>query len=172
MAQGDGTLLIEDAQLRFLNFAGAETQYNRGGDRNFCVLIDPALADTLAADGWNVKMLKAREEGDVPTPYLEVSVSYKNKPPNVAMITSRGRTQLSESMVEMLDYADIKLVDLIINPYAWDVNGKQGIKAYLKTMFVTINEDALDLKYNTVPDTTPADGPSPIDPPWDAGQTP
>jgi hypothetical protein len=34
-----------------------------------------------------------------------------------------------------------------VRPYAWDVNGKTGVKAYLKTLFVTIDEDALELKY-------------------------
>lgn len=147
-------LVVEDAQIRFRNFSGAEGRYNREGDRNFCLLLDPDAAEQMDADGWNVKFLKPLDEGDTPRPYIEVSVNFKsNVPPNVVMITSRGRTRLSEDEVMLLDWADIRTVDLTINPYYWEVNGKTGIKAYLKSIFVTIEEDALDLKYANVPDT-------------------
>lgn len=144
-------LLIEDARIIFRNFTGKEGPYNREGDRNFCVLLEPELAEELAQDGWNVRTLKAREEDDDPQPYIQVSVGYKVRPPIISMITSRGRTALSEDELELLDWVDIRQVDLIINPYEWNVNGKGGIKAYLKSFFVTIEEDALVLKYADVP---------------------
>ncbi len=63
------------------------------------------------------------------------------------MITSTARTNLSEDSVGVLDWAEIKVADLIVNASYWTVNGKSGVKAYLKSLFVTIEEDALERKY-------------------------
>lgn len=164
MAQND-TYTIEGADIMFRNFAGRERDYNAEGDRNFCVMLDDRAANELRADGWNVKELKPREEGDSPRPYLTVSVNYKKgRPPRVVMITSRGRTDLGADEVEILDYAELDNVDLILSGYRWDVNGNQGVKAYLKSMFVTMHEDALDLKYAQVPETH--ETAKNDDPPW------
>lgn len=142
--------MVEDAQIIFRNFEGKEDQFNSKGDRNFAVLLDPEMAETLAADGWNVKELRPREEGDLPQPYIPVSVRFDNFPPKIVMITSTARTVLTESTVEILDYSDIQTVDLIMTGYEWSVNDKSGTKAYLKTMFVTLEEDALERKYAEV----------------------
>jgi hypothetical protein len=64
------------------------------------------------------------------------------------MISSRGvRTHLNASNVETLDGADIVNVDMIVRPYTWEVNGKGGVKAYLQSMYVIVEEDALERKY-------------------------
>jgi hypothetical protein len=59
---------------------------------------------------------------------------------------------MTEDTVEMLDFVDVANVDLILNPYEWVVNGKTGVKAYLKKMFITIREDPLELKYAALED--------------------
>jgi len=142
------SVTIEGARIIFRNFEGKEGQYNAKGDRNFTVVIDDQrVAEQMMLDGWNVKVKEGREEGDPPEMHLSVAVSYKHRPPRIVTVTSSGRTNLDETTVEILDWADISNVDLIINAYEWDVNGKQGIKAYLKTMFVTIDEDDLERKY-------------------------
>jgi len=153
----DNSVVLEGVRIVFRNFAGKEGQYNREGDRNFGVLLDEDVATAMAKDGWNVKWLKAREEDESEQAYLSVTVGYKGRPPRVAMITSRGRTALSEDEIEVLDWVDIENVDLIVRPYEWVVNGKTGIKAYLKSIFVKINEDALELKYADL-DQLPARG--------------
>ncbi len=154
----DNTVLMENVRIIFRNFKGAEGQYNREGDRNFAVLLDEDVAAQMAKDGWNVKWLKAREEGDVEQPYLTVAVNFKGRPPRVVMITSRGRTNLGEDEVEILDWADLRNVDLIVRPYEWVVNGKNGVKAYLQSIYATIEEDALDLKYSQVQDVPSRSG--------------
>lgn len=148
-------VVIENARIIKRNFAGREGQYNREGDRNFLVLIDEKTAEAMQEDGWNIKWLKSNEEGEPDQPILSVSVSYKGRPPTIVMITSRGRTKITEDEVELLDWADISNVDLILNPYEWAVSGKSGIKAYLKSMYVTIVEDALEIKYGDI-DEIPA----------------
>lgn len=141
-------LKIENAKILFANFSGEEKAFNPKGRRNFCVLIDPADAQGLIDEGWNVKTLKPREDGDEPLPYLQVAVSFENKPPKVVLITSGGQTLLDEETIGRLDWADIELADVIISPYAWNVSGKSGIKAYLKTAYITLAEDEIEKKYS------------------------
>lgn len=157
----DGTVLLEGVRLIFRNFTGKEGPYNREGDRNFGVIIpnetpeQQRVLQDLIDDGWNVKYLKPREDevdedpNAESTPWLQVKLGYspKSRPPKVVMITSRGRTNLDESTVDTLDWADIQNVDLIIRPYRYDVQGRQGISAYLQSIYVTIEEDALERKY-------------------------
>lgn len=152
----DNNVVMEGVRIIFRNFEGKEGPYNKEGDRNFAVLLDEKTAQMMAEDGWNVKWLKPREdiadEGEEDQPYLPVSLRYDVFPPHVVMVTSRNRTILNEDQVEVLDYADIVNVDLIVRPYTWTVNQKTGIKAYVKTMFVTIEEDQLVKKYAEMDD--------------------
>lgn len=150
-------VVLEGKRIVFRNFAGAVGRFNAEGDRNFNVLLDDEEAERMIADGWNIKWLQPREEGDKPQARLDVAVSYKEKtrPPRIVLLTSRGKTSLDEDRIGLLDWADIVNVDLILNPYHWSIaaSGKSGIKAYLKSLYVTIREDELELKYMDVPDS-------------------
>lgn len=138
---------LEDAHIMFRNFEGKEGQFNSLGDRNFAVILPQDLADQLAADGWNIKVLEPKEEGDEPVPYVGVTVRFDIRPPKIVQITSSGRTQLTEELVGTLDWADIRTCDLMCRGYDWEFAGKTGTKAYLQTMFVTVEENALERKY-------------------------
>lgn len=142
-------LVIENAHILFRNLEGRPDKYNpRGGNRNFCVIIeDPATAQQLSEEGWNVRILPARDEDEEPRHYLQVAVSYAHIPPKIYLVTRKKRELLTEDTVAVLDHADISNVDLSISPYRWQVNGNSGVKAYLKTMYVTVEEDEFADKY-------------------------
>lgn len=146
-------IVIENARILFRNFGGAEGQFNPAGRRNFCVIIDEETAATLQEDGWNVKYLQPRDDLELPQPYLQVGVSYNAYPPKIVVVTSRGKTLMTEDTISALDWAEIENVDLIIRPYSWEVGGKSGIKAYVSSMYITLVEDELELKYANVPDS-------------------
>jgi hypothetical protein len=130
--------------------------------RNFKVILPDEVAAAMEADGWNVKYLKPNEEeqdqGIERGPaWLPVEAAFdKGRPPKIVLITSRGKTNVTEDTVEQLDWVDVAVddetgapkCDMIVRPYSWtNAMGASGIKAYLKSMFVTIEEDELERKY-------------------------
>jgi hypothetical protein len=147
MPRNDKNRILEDVTIAFRNFAGKEGTYNREGDRSFAILLNPEQCAMLESEGWNVKYLKEREESDEQQPYIHVAVSYKSRPPKIGMVTSKGLTYLGEKEVEVLDWVDIDTADVTLNPYEWVVNGKSGVKAYLQSLFIKIEEDYLQLKW-------------------------
>jgi len=90
---------------------------------------------------------------------LSVKVKFDGpRPPLVKMLTSTSSTELDEESVDMLDWVDIAQVDLVIRPYEWEVKGQTGISAYLQSLYVTIIEDPLQLKYKNM-DIAGVEGP-------------
>jgi len=145
---------IENANIKFRNFSGKAGQYNAQGMRNFCVFLEEDLAKTLLADGWNVRYLQPKDDQEDEQPYLQVSVGFDILPPKIIIMTGRGKSILDEESVSLLDWAEIGEVDLIIRPYNWGpINGKSGVKAYVKSMYVILAEDEFEHKYRDIPDS-------------------
>lgn len=147
-------LSIQNARIKFRNFSGKEAKYNAAGKRVFSVVLPTEYATRLEEDGWNIRWYDPDPEDDPSDPgeaRIKVEIRFENRPPKIVQITSRGQTRLDETTVGMLDYADFKNVDVVIRPYNWEVNGKSGVKAYLKELYVTIEESVFAEKYADVP---------------------
>lgn len=152
---------IQDAKIIFRNFAGRKGPYNEEGERSFTVVLPEQIAKRMILEGWTtIKEKKPwnADEGSEEVEYqMPVEVEYrKGRPPRCVLINAFGRTELGADEVAVIDYAELENVDLTINPYQWEVNGNSGVKAYLKTIFVTVVTDELDLKYAQIPDARPA----------------
>lgn len=157
-------IVIENARIGFRNFTGKEGRFNPAGRRNFCVFLETVVAKDLETDGWNIRWLQPRDPDEPKQAYLQVAVSYLHIPPKIIVITSKTKSVLSEETINILDWAEIDNIDLIVRPYNWDVNGKKGVKAYVKSMYVTLAEDDFESKYREVPDaaSSPAEEDAPF----------
>lgn len=151
-------ITIRNAQLFKTNFSGKEIPpYNPEGRRNFCVFIDDLrIAEEMEKDGWNIRWLDPRDEGAERKGFLSVAVNFNNIPPKIVLVTSKGQTLLGEEEVGMLDWAEKTNVDITINPRHWDDNGRHRIKAYLRTMKVSIYEDELEKEIDETYANAPA----------------
>lgn len=153
---------VENARIGFRNFSGKEGKYNPAGNRNFCVFLTKETADALEDDGWNIRWLEPRDDQEEKQGYLQVAVRFDDtdikKNPKILMMSKRGKTIVDQESVSILDWAEIESIDLVIRPYNWTTqpgtkNEKSGVKAYLKSMYITIVEDEFESKYYDVPDS-------------------
>ena len=150
-----GIVQIDGARIIYRNFSGRGTQYNREGDRNFCVVIETQeQADALMDAGFNVKIKEPKEEGGLPFMYLKVNVKYNPKGheyerlnPEAVLITGRSQNKLDEESVCVLDGIDILNVDMDISGSNWTVQGRSGRSAYLSKIYVTQEIDRFAARY-------------------------
>ena len=150
-----GSLIIDDARIIFRNFAGAQTKFNRLGDRNFALVIDnEEAARKLEEDGWNIKIKAPRDEDDTPLMFLPVKIKFNDRGPKVYL--KSGSSPLVElipsddpdsDMVASLDSIDILSCDMDIRPFDWEVNGKTGRTAYLDGITVHQQIDRFKARY-------------------------
>lgn len=144
---------IEGTRLVFRNFAGEKGKFNKNGTREFGAVLPRDVAIQMKADGWNVKQFKPHED-DIEEPdfYILIKIGENGRPPKLVLINSRGRVDIPVVEADILDWVTVAKADLIINPYNWNVDGESGISAYLRSLYITVDEDELERKYANVPD--------------------
>lgn len=139
---------IEGAEIlrgQFRNFAGAPDKYNKdGGKRYFNVIVDDEMAQDLAEDGWGVKILEPREDGDVARHYLKVNVKCNDRT-EINRITRGRKMRLNEDTLEMLDTDRIEFADMTVRAYEYEP-GKisawlDALNAYVATSNLGVRED-------------------------------
>lgn len=139
---------VDDAVLRFRNFSGREGKFNAEGVRSFVLMLDPDEATNFKTIGFNVKELPPRDATEEPSYCLRVAVRFEPFPPKIYLISKGVRTELTEETVHCLDFADIKKASVAIRPREYNVNGNVGVKAYLKTLYVELEEDEFENQYS------------------------
>jgi len=144
---------IDNARVMFRNFAGAEGKFNPAGNRNFAVFLPEDIAKEMEADGWAIRWLDSRD-GESPQALISVKLNFGNYPPNIVLVSDGKMSKLSEENVNVLDFAEFEQVDLILRGYPWGpIQGKSGIKAYLKTGYFVLVVDELAKKYSQAIDS-------------------
>lgn len=156
-------IVIEGAELIYLNFAGREGQYNQAGDRNFGVILDEEAVEKVQEAGLTVKPRKYPDEDGNPVYFLKVKINGEKVPYAVRVYTKKRMKLMEESQLAELDSADIINTDLVIVPRPYKTRfGGEGVNAYLKSARITIEEDPFYEKYaryenSTATNTTDSD---------------
>ena len=70
---------VDGRNMRFRNFEGKAGKFNLEGDRNFCLLLNPEVADEMQHDGFNIRYLNPRDDGADPVPYVQVKLKYYDR---------------------------------------------------------------------------------------------
>lgn len=146
-------IVLENTRIIHRNFEGRAGDYNRAGDRSFSAVIDPSLVEGLREQGWQIRELPPREgvDGSESLFFISTRVNFEgNRPPRVCIVTKNGLVDLTPETVKTLDSAEIVKVDCTLHPHRWEKNGKSGVKAYLRNMFVYLREDTLSEKYDAM----------------------
>lgn len=145
-------LILKNAEIlggKFRNFSGTEGRYNPEGKRNFCVVIDDdEQAEMMREDGWNVKILAPREEGEKAKNYIKVNVNYNSKvKPSIYKVKGdRIICELGENHIGRLDTKRIIKADLSINSYQYDPD-KPDVTAYLEELYVELEDSPFNYRY-------------------------
>ena len=141
-------IVVEGGRIGFRNFSGVKGQYNERGDKHFVLFIDdPKFAEKLLELGWIVKFLKPKDNDEAPQAYIQIKARFDNYPPLIVLVSDGKQQRLTEETVNMLDWAEIDFVDMIIKPYNYHVRGASGIAAYVKTLYANVVVYDIEKKY-------------------------
>lgn len=144
-------IFIDDCDIKSLpaayrNFAGDPDRFNpQGCMGNFWVFLTDEKAHELEAQGLNVRWRENRD-GDMEG-RLQVFVRFEHVPPKIFVKSGDKATELDKDSVRGLNHDELSSASLIINPYRYVVNGREGVKAYLKKGYFTLSEDPYEAAF-------------------------
>lgn len=142
---------IENGAIAYSNFSGRPTQYKpEGGVRTVTFIIPEESVDALTAAGWKIR--KQVFEDESYRYLLEAKFTFRNRngqprDPKIFIIKNGKPVHVTEDTVDTLDRVDILSVDAVIGPVHWEWGGKEGITAYINSMYLNIKENPIDEKY-------------------------
>lgn len=157
----DGTILFENARIKFKNLSGREVRnkgrvINEEGKRNFSLIINQEQADILRRMGVNVKTYIPEDPEREPEYSIKVNATYTDRSTTeIYMVTRKKKTLLSADSVGTLDSAEIANVDMIVRLWMYDPETMLQ-SVYVKSMYVKIKDDILSSRYQFDEDNQPA----------------
>lgn len=141
---------INNAELIWHNFSGQKELFNRIGDKNFSLILDPSMSKKLKSKGYNVKKCSLtggsyveNMPGEDEISYLNVAIS-NTKTPKIFVITPHDRYSINVDKSFILDRICLKKMNCVIHPFRWAILDRTGIKPYLKEIEVFI-DDPVDI---------------------------
>ena len=153
-------VVVEDAAVLWTNFGGNPTKYNpSGGKRTFDLVLTEQAAMKLISDGWNVKTVRGKNEGDPEMYITEIGI---NPGPRTSIFLceevngKKYRYKVRTEDLGMLDYYQYSDIALLVRPYVHGRENSAGstIKGYLRQMnLVRQEEDYFRDRYAGYADT-------------------
>ena len=148
---------VPGTDIWWRNMQGSPTDFSPAGNRTFAIALSDELAQALSEEGWTCIAFKQRDKNDPESPILprfKIKMNFGGTvPPKVYVASSDGtrRTQVDETWLDdqNIDKRGIEWIDIAVNPYNWNVNGKEGCSAYLSELTIKLQEGAFDYKYNS-----------------------
>lgn len=118
---------LKDCKVLFPNFKGRPTRYNPEGALNFNVKIDdPAIAQELANDGFNVRLLNKLNDSDPDTWALKINLKYglskdgRKTGPQIKEVFEDRSAELNDTNVHSLDDMTIQRAIVEFRPFVYD----------------------------------------------------
>ena len=98
--ENTGRYRIENAEIRYPNFEGLESQFNQAGKRNFKVVVNEELAAELQEQGIRISELRRKDDTEPQRYTAKVGVYASSE---MYLVSGRVKHPLSLENCEMID---------------------------------------------------------------------
>lgn len=155
----NGNVSFNNAQIargRWSNFSGGPTDWDpKNTKRWFTIFLPDDEAQRLTDLGWNVRTRNSTNESEPELKYLKIAMNYDPEMPwshpRIWLVRRVGNPELLEAEdLFQLDNKDLVIIkaSIQIRPHDWKLaNGTSGRKAWLKQMYVSIEQDDFGAEY-------------------------